>query len=213
MQNDFEKIKLQKNHRVEDKEFSSEVWDLIDRADAHDPNVEMVLQHETKSVEVGPADAQKTLLTCYLGGCNGIFIFTERKDGLRNAILAHHSELKTPFAIGEIRKELRLQPERKEAVIKQAIIMVPGIRAWDPAAEKEVLRVAETKFADEIVKAIRLELGADVDIKIEPYPEERKDNEKDFGVFVAHIPPAGERTAGYRTWFSSGEFGLKEVEK
>ena len=183
MQNDFEKIKLQKNHQVEEGEFSSEVWDLIDRADAHDPNVEMVLQHETKSVEVGPDDTPKTLFTCYLGGCNGIFVFAEQRDGFRNAVLAHHSELKTPFAIDEIRKELRRQPKMKEAAIKQAILMIPGIRTWDPVAKKEVLKPAETKFADEIVEAILSELGADVDIKLEPYPEERENGEKDFGVF------------------------------
>ncbi len=212
MSSNFEKLKLQKNHLAEEDGFSPEVWELFKRFDAGDPSVVEVAPPLTpgiKSAEVGPDDKGKTFLTFGLGGCSGIFIFTEQKDGLRNAVLAHYSELKTTVAVDEIHKELRRQPKMKKAVIKQAILMVPGIRVWDSSAGKEVLKAAETKFADKIAEAIRLELGARVDIKLEPYPEEQRNNEKDFGVFVAHIPPAGEKAVSYRTWFGSGELGAK----
>ena len=214
MSNNFEKIKLQKNHQGENGEFSLGVWELFKRFDGGDSNVVEVAPPLTlgiKSAEVGRDSQEKVFLTFGLGGCNGIFIFTEQKDGLRNATLAHYSELKIPVAVDEIHKELSQWPKMKEAAIKQAILMVPGVRVLDLATGKEILKVAETKFADEIAEAIRSELGSEVDIRLEPYPEERKDNEKDFGVFIAHVPPVDEKAVSYRTWFGGGELGSKKV--
>jgi hypothetical protein len=216
MPNNFEKIKSKNHHRAEEGDFSQEVWELLDRFDAGDPDVIEVappLTDRIKSAEVRSDGEEKTFLTFGLGGCNGVFIFTEQKSGLRNATLAHYSELKTPVAIDEIRKELEQRPRMKEAIIKQAILLAPGMAVKDPATGEEVMRVATTKFTDEIAEAIREELGEETEIKIEPYPEERKDDEKDFGVFVVHVPSADRGMVSYRTWFSGGEIESAKAEK
>ena len=79
--------------------------------------------------------------------------------------------------------------------------------------KKSSFGVRDQQTADLLALAVQTELGAGVDIKLEPYSENQTDDMKDQGTLLVHIPASGKGEARYRSWFSGGTLGKQEPKK
>ena len=196
-----EKEKLKKCFQRE--QFSPEVNSLWDRVEAGDPNVEQVAMSQGKAIEVSPTDPEKIIWTYGLGGCYGCLVFTEHKDGTRNAVLTNYPPTEISRDLDKLRELIGQNLKMKEALTKQTVlIMAAGKWIQGSEAKKSSYEVKDQQIADLLLLAVRAELGSGVDVKLEPYPETQQADQKDTGTLLAYIPPSGKGQARYKTWFS-----------
>ena len=203
-----EKEKLRKYFQR--KQFSPEVNSLWDRVEKGDLNVKQVAMNQGKALEVFPGDDEKIIWTYGLGGCYACLVFTEHPDGTRNAVLTHYPPTEISQCLTELRKLIRQNPKIKEAIIKQTVLMMPGEWVKDPITEKWFSRVKDQQKANLLALAVQAELESGIDVKLEPYSEISKIDQKDQGTLLVYVPPVGKGEARYRTWFSGGTLGTQE---
>ena len=195
------------------KQFSPEINALWDRVEAGDPNVELVEMSQGGAVEVTPTDAEKIIWTYGLGGCYGCLLFTEHPDGTRNAILTHYSPIEIFQNLVKLRELISKSVKIREASRQIFLVIAPGEWVRDPVTQKVSFKVKDQKKVDLLVYTVKAELGAGVEVKIEPYSEMRMLDKKDQGILLVRIPPVGKGDARYRTWFSGGTLGRQEAKK
>lgn len=207
-----EKKELRKHFQR--KGFSPEVNTLWDRVEAGDPNVEQVAMSQGKAIEVSLTDQEKIIWTYGLGGCLGCLVYTEHSDGTRNAVLTHYPTTEISQDLAKLRELIGPNIKMKEAATKQTVlVMAAGEWVQDPATKKGSFRVRDQQTADLLALAVQDELGAGVDVKLEPYSVADIFDQKDQGTFLVHIPPTGKGEARYKTWFSGGTLGKPEQKK
>lgn len=207
-----EKTELRKHFQR--KQFSPEVNALWDRVEAGDPNVEQVAMSQGKAIEVSAADPEKIIWTYGLGGCYGCLVFTEHPDGTRNAVLTHYPPTEISQDLAKLRELIGKNHKMKEASTKQTVlVMAAGEWVQDPTTKKGSFRVRDQQTADLLALAVQVELGAGVDVKLEPYSENQRAGEKNQRTLLVHIPASGKGEARYRTWFSGGTLGKQEPKK
>jgi len=207
-----EKTELRKHFQR--KQFSPEVNALWDKVEARDPNVEQVAMSQGKAVEVSATDAEKIIWAYGLGGCYGCLIFTEHPDGTRNAVLTHYPPTEISQDLSKLRELIGQSVKMREATTKQTVLVIAaGEWVQDPTTKKGSYRVRDQQTADLLALAVQAELGAGVDVKLEPYSEIQMAGAKDQGTLLVHIPPSGKGEARYRTWFSGGTLGIQEPKK
>lgn len=207
-----EKKELKKHFQR--KRFSPEINTLWDKVEAGDPNVKQVAMSQGKAIEVSQADPEKIIWTYGLGGCYGCLVYTEHPDGTRNAVLTHYPPTEISQDLTKLRELIGQNIKMKEAATKQTVlVMAAGEWVQDPATKSNSFRVRDQQTADLLALAVQTELGAGVDVKLEPYSETQMIGEKDQGTLLVHVPPSGKGEARYRTWFSSGALKKQEPEK
>ncbi|KKT34732.1 MAG: hypothetical protein UW24_C0022G0003 [Parcubacteria group bacterium GW2011_GWA2_44_12] len=207
-----EKTELKKHFQRE--QFSPEVNALWDRVEAGDPNVVQVTMSQGKAIEVSVAGQEKIIWTYGLGGCYGCLVFTEHLDGTRNAVLTHYPPTEISQDLAKLRELIGKSHKMKEASTKQTVlVMAAGEWVQDPITKKSSFGVRDQQTADLLALAVQTELGAGVDIKLEPYSENQTDDMKDQGTLLVHIPASGKGEARYRSWFSGGTLGKQEPKK
>lgn len=207
-----EKTELRKHFQRE--QFSPEVNALWDKVEAGDPNVEQVATSQGKAIEVSEADPEKIIWTYGLLGCYGCLVYTEHPDGTRNAVLTHYPPTEISQDLAKLRELIGQNIKMKEATTKQTVlVMAASELVQNPATKRGSFRVGDQQTADLLVLAVQAELGAGVDVKLEPYSKMRMANEKDQGTLLVHIPPSGKGEARYRTWFSGGALRKQEPKK
>jgi len=207
-----EKEKLRKYFQR--KQFTPEVNSLWDRVEAGDPNVEQVAMSQGKAIEVSPDDQEKIIWTYGLGGCYGCLVYTEHPNGTRNAVLTHYPPTEISQDLAKLRELIGNSLNMKEATTKQTVlVMAAGEWVQDPETKKDSYKVKDQQTADLLALAVQAELGAGVNVKLEPYSETQIAGKKDQGTLLVYIPPTGKGEARYRTWFSGGTLGKQETDK
>jgi len=206
-----EKTELRKHFQR--KQFSPEVNALWDKVEAGDPNVEQVAMSQGKAVEVSATDPEKIIWTYGLGGCYGCLVYTENSNGTRNAVLTHYPPTEISQDLAKLRELIGQSVQMKEATTKQTVLVMAAGEVQDPATKKGSFRVRDQQIADLLAIAVQAELGAGVNVKLEPYSETQMAGEKDQGTLLVYIPPTGKGEARYRTWFSGGTLGKPEPKK
>lgn len=207
-----EKAELRKHFQR--KQFSPEVNALWDKVEAGDPNVEQVAMSQGKAIEVSATDQEKIIWTYGLNGCFGCLVYTENPDGTRNAVLTHYPPTEISQDLAKLRELIGQNVKMKEATTKQTVlVMAAGEWVQDPTTKRGSLKVRDQQTADLLALAVQVELGAGVDVKLEPYSETKSAEKKDQGTLLVYIPPTGKGEARYRTWFSSGTLGKPEPKK
>ncbi len=169
--------------------------------------------NDGKTCEILPTDKkEKIIWTHGLQGCLGTLVFTEQKDGKKNATLTHFDTQSISENVNKLKELLSTTPSIKEAEVKQTILVMESGEYVYKGGKDFELKAKRPEAADELIKAIKAELGNDIDIKPVLYPMEYgRGEEKDVGVLIARIPPEGQAT--YRTWFSSGQLGRTDEER
>ena len=196
-----------------EKKFNPEVIKLFERQEQGDPNVETVGMDDGRIIEVMADDKDEKILWTYgLGGCYGTLVFTEGKDGRRNAALTHYDATRISENMAKIRELLGSSEAMKGAATKQMVVVM-GSGEWvqDPKTKRYKLKPApdSQKDIDAIILAIQTELGEDIQVHFEPYDTNALSGEKDRGVMIVTIPPHDKGDARYRTWFSGGKLGWR----
>lgn len=207
-----EKTELRKHFQR--KQFSPEVNALWDKVEAGDPNVEQVAMSQGKAIEISATDPEKIIWTYGLGGCYGCLVYTEHPDGTRNAVLTHYPPTEISQDLSKLRELIGQNVKMREATTKQTVlVMAAGEWVQDPGTKNGSFRVRSQQTADLLALAVQAELGAGVDVKLEPYSETQMADAKDQGTLLVHIPPSGKGEARYKTWFSGGALGKQEPKK
>jgi len=183
---------------------SPAIKQLWERTKANDPYVEQVSMSDGKVVEVGPTEeAEKIIWTFALAGCVGAVVFTENEGGARNCVLTHYPPTELSINMKKLRELISRSEKMKTAKNKQVILFIPGEWTIDEKTKKWEIKIKNHPAINALSLAIRAELGADVEIKLEQYSRDVLMGQKDQGTLVVYVPPVGKGDAYYKTWFSS----------
>ena len=203
-----EKEELRRLYQLKNRQesMSYELQKLWERTEANDPNVVQVSMNNGKLVKVQLNDEQEKVIWTYgLGGCFGLLVFSEDKNECKIAILTHFDPLNIYTNISELRRLIMSNFSMKTYRCKQYILFLEGKYEQNLQTKQWKIENLYQQKADMLINTIQIELGQDVEIKIEPYSTLRDITTKDQGSLIVRIPPKGQAT--YRTWFSQGQLG------
>lgn len=205
---DDEKEELRRLYQLKtrDEQLSLGIKQLWERTEANDPHVEQVNMSSGKAIEIRPTeDGEKIIWTFGLRGCAGVAVFTESEDGTRDCVLTHYPPIELSINMTKLRELISQSENMRVAKNKQAVLIMPGEWTQDAQTKKWEMEIKNQSTVNALSLAVQAELGADVEIKLEPYSEMILVGEKDQGTLAVYIPPAGKGEARYQTWFSSGK--------
>ena len=120
-------------------------------------------------------------------------------------ILTHFDPLSIYANISELERLIKSNISMKTSKCKQYILFLEGQYEQNLQTKQWKIENLYQQKADMLINTIQIELGQDVEIKIEPYSTLRDITTKDQGSLIVRIPPKGQAT--YRTWFSQGQLG------
>lgn len=201
-----EKEELRRLYQLKDRQYrmSPELQKLWERTEANDLNIVEVSMGYGKSVE-SDGKQEKVIWTHSLGGCIGLLVFSEDENGHRIAILTHFSPLELSINMTELVRLIRSNSSMKTSKYKQFILFLEKEYKQNLQTQQWETVIRNQQSMDIVIKMIQLELGQDVEVKIEMYSSMYDDMTKDQGTVIVRIPPKGQST--YRTWFSRGQLG------
>ncbi len=196
--------------KTRDEKLSPAIKQLWERTEANDPHVEQVNMGNGKVIEVSPTeDGEKIIWTFGLGGCAGVAVFTENEDGTRDCVLTHYPPTELSTNMAKLRELISQSEKMKAAKNKQAVLVIPGEWTQNSQTKKWEMKIINQSTVIALSLAVQAELGADVEIKLEPYSESVSVDEKDQGTLAVYMPPVGKGEARYQTWFSSGKLSTQ----
>jgi hypothetical protein len=197
------------------KRFSPEVIDLMNRQENGDQNVVFVDMNSTGGeISISPEGSEKVIFTNGLGGCYATTLYFEQPDGSRHAILTHFDPTINPdqlSAVVVLKRATDLGHTRKSRTV--LLIESPGNWVknnegnWKMRAQNQVRTNA---LRDNILRGLG-ELEKTPDVITEIYPA--GSDTKDHGVFRLHIPSVRQGEPRYITWFSRGTLGEIKAEE
>ena len=203
-----EKEELRRLYQLKNRQesMSYELQKLWERTEANDPNVVQVSMNNGKLVKVLLNDEQEKVIWTYgLGGCFGSLVFSEDENKCKIVILTHFDPLSIYANISELERLIKSNISMKTSKCKQYILFLEGQYEQNLQTKQWKIENLYQQKADMLINTIQIELGQDVEIKIEPYSTLRDITTKDQGSLIVRIPPKGQAT--YRTWFSQGQLG------
>jgi hypothetical protein len=204
---DEEKEELRKLYQLKTRQEKNTpaVQNLWERVEANDPNVEQVDMGNGKSIEVAPTDNEKVIWTFGLGGCYGSVVFTENEDGTRDCVLTHYPPTELLVNMGKLGDLISTSEKMKTAKTKKVVLALPGELTQNPETKKYEMKTKNQRALDALTLAIQAKLGADIEIKLEPYSEMINAEEKDQGTLIVFVPPTGKGDVRYQTWYGGGK--------
>ena len=174
--------------------FGFDTLEILDRYTEGDPNVEVVMMNDGKVIEVNPDEEEKTILTLSLGGCYGVGIVVELQDGKRYCAITHYDPSNL---LSNIRKidELVGGKNFEETALRKVAVIVRGTGEWVRGEEGKGWKFEPDEQTQGVVEKLELsiqaKLGADIEIVIEPYSEDRKDGAEDENILIIKVPAKG----------------------
>lgn len=213
--NDEEKEELRRLYQLKTRQEknSPAIQKLWEQVEGNDPNVEQVDMGSGKSVEISTTDeAEKVIWTFGLRGCYGSVVFTEHEDGTRNCVLTHYPPTELSVNMVKLGDLINASEKMKTANTKKVVLALPGEWTQNPETKKYEMRTKNQQAVDALTIAIQAKLGADVEIKLEPYSE-ISEGEKDQGTLVVYLLPTGKGDVHYQTWYGGGKLTEKPESK